>query len=103
MLTIVIRDIQEVILIDYLGKIITGAYFANVVNHLTVALKESQPRFGNKQELHNDNASSHKSAVEMEKIIELGFKLVSHIPYSPDLFLLSNLKILLGGKKFSKN
>ena len=40
------------------------------------------------------------------KLQELGFKLLPHPPYSPDLtpgdfFLLSDLKRMLAGKKFS--
>ena len=39
---------------------------------------------------------------------ELGYELIPHPPYSPDLapcdfFLFPNLKIWLGGKKFSSN
>ena len=57
---------------------------------------------------HQDNAPSHKSTVTMAKLHELGFELIPHPPYSPDLapcyfFLFPNLKIWLGGKKLSSN
>ncbi|KAF7264992.1 hypothetical protein GWI33_021776 [Rhynchophorus ferrugineus] len=44
----------------------------------------------------------------LSKIHELGFELLPHPPYSPDLaprdyFLFSDLKRMLGGKKFSSN
>ena len=44
----------------------------------------------------------------MAKLHELHFELVPHPPYSPDLvpsdfFLFPNLKLWLGGKKFSSN
>ncbi|KAF7267973.1 hypothetical protein GWI33_018849 [Rhynchophorus ferrugineus] len=44
----------------------------------------------------------------MAKIHELGFELLPHSPYSPDLapsgyFLFSDLKRMLAGKSFSSN
>jgi len=55
---------------------------------------------------YQDNASSHKSLQWQN--YELGYELISHPPYSPDLtscdfFLFLNLKTWLGGKKFSSN
>ena len=50
----------------------------------------------------------HKSTVAMAKLHELGYELIPHPSYSPDLapcdfFLFPNLKTWLGGKKFSSN
>ncbi|KMQ88673.1 histone-lysine n-methyltransferase setmar [Lasius niger] len=44
----------------------------------------------------------------MAKIHELGFELIDHPPYSPDLapsdfFLFPKLKVSLGGQRFSSN
>lgn len=44
----------------------------------------------------------------MDKLHELGFELLPHPPYSPDLalsdfFLFSDLKKMLAGQKFSTN
>ena len=55
-----------------------------------------------------DNAPAHTSAIVMAKIHELGFELIHHPPYSPDLapcdfFLFPNLKTWLDGKGFSFN
>ncbi|VVC40054.1 Hypothetical protein CINCED_3A010488 [Cinara cedri] len=57
---------------------------------------------------YQDNAPCHKSMKTMEKLHELGFELLPHPPYSPDLapsdfFLFSDLKRTLTGKKFSTN
>ena len=57
---------------------------------------------------HQDNARVHTCAVAMAKIHELGYKLLPHPPYSPDLapsdyFLFPNLKKWLGGKRFDSN
>ncbi|KAF7286632.1 hypothetical protein GWI33_004665 [Rhynchophorus ferrugineus] len=62
----------------------------------------------NKVLLHQDNAPCHKSVKTMAKIHELGFELLSHPPYSPDLapsdyFLFSDLKRMLACKKFLSN
>jgi histone-lysine N-methyltransferase SETMAR len=47
--------------------------------------------------LHMDNAKSHRSKTSVQKIDEMGFVLVSHPPYSPDIapsdfFLFGSLK-----------
>lgn len=51
---------------------------------------------------------SFESAIAMAKILGLGFELVTHSPYPPDLapsdyHLFLNLKKFLGGKRFSSN
>lgn len=104
-------DSQGIIFIDYLqkGKTITGAYYAALLDNLKVTLLEKRPRLARKNVLfHQDNTPSHTSAVAMSKLHELGFELVPHAPYSPDLapsdfFLFPNLKKWLAGKRFSTN
>ena len=104
-------DSHGVILIDYLrkGKIITGTYYASLLDKLKAELAEKRPHLQKKKILfHQDNAPSHTSAVAMAKIHELRFELLDHPPYSPDLapsdfFLFPHLKIALGGQRFSSN
>ena len=55
-----------------------------------------------------NNAPAHTSAVVVAKLMELGFQLVSHPPYSPDLapsdyYLFPNMKKWLAGKRFYGN
>jgi len=55
---------------------------------------------------HQDNAPCHKSMKTIAKLNEMGFELLPHPPYSPDLapsdfFLFSHLKRMLAGKKFN--
>jgi hypothetical protein len=55
-----------------------------------------------------DNALCHKSIKMTAKLHELGYELLPHPPYSPDLapsdlFLFADLKRMLAGKKFSTN
>ena len=57
---------------------------------------------------HHDNAPTHISAVTTVKLVELGYELLPHPPYSPDLapcdfFLFPNLKKPLAGRKFELN
>ena len=57
---------------------------------------------------YQDNARVHTCVVSMAKFHELGYELVPHPPYSPDLapsdyFLFPNLKKWLGGKRFCSN
>ena len=57
---------------------------------------------------HQDNALCHKPLRTMAKIHDLGFELLPHPPYSPDLapsdfFLFSDLKSVLAEKKFGCN
>ncbi|KMQ87583.1 mariner transposase [Lasius niger] len=104
-------DSQGIILIDYLqkGQSITGAYYATLLNRLDEELRTKRPRLMKKKLLfHQDNAPAHTSVVAMAKVHELGYELLPHPPYSPDLapcdfFLFPNLKIWLGGKRFSSN
>lgn len=57
---------------------------------------------------HHDNAPAHTSAVATAKLVELGYELLPHPPYSPglalcDFFLFPNLKKSLTGQKFESN
>lgn len=104
-------DARGIIFIDYLehGKTITGAYYVTLLDRLNNELKTKRPHLQRKKILfHRDNAPAHKSLIAMGKINELGYELLPHPPYSPDLapcdyHLFSNLKKWLGGKKFNDN
>ena len=55
--------------------------------------------------LHHDNAPSHRAAQTTETIKRLGFELLDHPPYSPDLapchfFLFPLIKHVLRGTRF---
>jgi histone-lysine N-methyltransferase SETMAR len=67
------------------------------------------PRLAYKKILfHHDNAPAHTYTVVAAKLMELGFQLVPHPPYSPDLapsdyYLFSNMKKWLAGIRFYSN
>jgi histone-lysine N-methyltransferase SETMAR len=104
-------DSQGIIFIDYLqkGQIVTEVYYSTLLNCLYEELQTKRPRLARKKVIfHHDNAPTHTSTVAMAKLHELRFELLPHPPYSPDLapcdfFLFPNLKIWLGGKKFSSD
>ena len=57
---------------------------------------------------HHGNAPTHSSAIATAKLVELRYELLPHPPYTLDLapcdlFLFPNLKIWLGGKRFTSN
>lgn len=72
-------------------------------------IEQKTAPFGEEKVLfHHDNAPAHTSAVARAKIVELGYELLPHQPYSPDLapcdyFLFPQLKYSLRGRKFGSN
>ena len=76
---------------------------------LSAEIKKKRPHMQKKKVLfHQDNAPCHKSMKTMVKLNELGFELLPHTPYSPDLapsdyWLLADLKKMLQGKRFGSN
>ena len=57
---------------------------------------------------HQDNAPCDKSMKTITRLKELGFDLLPHPPYSPDLapsdyWLFADLKRMLQGKRFGSN
>jgi len=100
-----------VIYIDYLekGKTVTGLYYAELLGRFAAELQKILPHLGKKKVLfHHDNAPAHTSALAKAKLVALGYELLPHPPYSPDLapcdfFLFPNLKMSLVGQKFASN
>ncbi|GFW18407.1 mariner Mos1 transposase [Trichonephila clavipes] len=110
-MTSVFWDTHGIILIDYLkrGKTINSDYYVALLERLKDEIVEKRPYLKKKKVLfHQDNAPCHKSMKSMAKLHELGFELLPHPPYSPDLapsdfFLFSYLKRMLAGQKFCAN
>ena len=81
-------DARGIIFIDYLqkGKRINGDYYAKLLQRLSNEIKKKRPHLAKKKVLFNqDNAPVHTSVIAMAKINEFEFKLLLHVPYSPDL------------------
>ncbi|CAK9833202.1 Mariner Mos1 transposase [Anthophora retusa] len=104
-------DSSGIICIDFLekGKTITGNYYASLLDLLNNKIKEKRPHLMKKKVLfHHDNAPAHTSAIVAKKLLELGYQILPHPPYSPDLapsdyYLFPNMKKRLAGKKFLSN
>ena len=107
-MTSVFWDANGIIFIDYLekGKTINSDYYMALLERWKVEIAAKRPHMKKKKVLFDqDNAPCHKSLRTMAKIHELGFELLPHPPYSPDLassdfFLFSDLKRMLAGTKF---
>ncbi|GFU02053.1 putative DD34D transposase [Trichonephila clavipes] len=81
-------DTHGIILIDYLKKekTINSDYYVALLERLKDEIAEKRPHLKKKKVLlHQDNAQCHKSMKSMAKSHELGFELLPHPPYSPDL------------------
>jgi transposase len=79
------------------GKTITGASYSSLLDRLKTELQEKRPRLAHKKILFYHKALAHSSGVVAAKLMELGFQLVPHPPYSPDLapsdyYLFPNMK-----------
>jgi len=100
-----------VINIDYLekGKTVTVLYYAELLGRFDAELQKIRTHLAKKKVLfHHDNAPAHTSALAKAKLVELGYELLPHPHYSPDLaqcdfFLFPNLKKSLAGQKFASN
>ena len=99
-----------IILIDCLqkGKIITGEYYASLLDRFDAILKEKRSHLAKKVLFHHDNIPAHTSAIATAKLFDLRYETLSHPPYSPDLaptdyLLFPNMKTWLRGKRFSSN
>lgn len=104
-------DAQGILFIDYLQKGLTlnSDYYMKLLVTLKQVIGEKRPKMQKKKILfHQDNAPCHKSAVTMKKLDDLGYELLPHPPYSPDLapsdyYLFSNLKLHLQGRRYKSN
>ena len=99
-----------VILIDYLPKNvnINSVYYSNLLrNDLRAALKNKRRgKLTSIPLLQQDNATPHTAALTVNTVQQMGWTLLPHPPYSPDLapsdfHLFSALKKPLRGKHFA--
>ena len=75
---------------------------------LEEAIKEKRPELVNRKGIvfHHDKARPHTSLATRTRLLELGWNMMSHPPYSPDLapsdyHLFWNLQNFLNGKNFN--
>ena len=75
--------------------------YCQQLDDLKTAVQEKRPGMFNRKDiiLHCDNARPHAALGIRQKIAELGWKILSHPPYSPDLAL-SDYHLFLSLQKF---
>lgn len=90
------------------GQTINSELYCQQLTRLNEALKEKRPKLVNRKGVvfHHDNARPHTSLMTRNKLTELGWEVLMHPPYSPDLapsdyHLFRSLQNSLGGKKLA--
>ena len=81
-------DSEGVVLVDFLEgkKTVTGAYYVEVLRKLRGKLAEKRPgKLHREICFHHDNAPAHSSRIIRNVLREFPWKLLPHLPYSPDL------------------
>ena len=104
-------DMKGVLLVEFQehGRTVTAASYCSLLKRLKAAIKNKRPGLLTQGVLlFHDNARPHTAHMTLEAINNLGFELLSHPPYSPDLalsdyHLFGPMKKALGGQKFVSN
>jgi len=81
-------DQDGILLVDYLtkGQTINAEYYSSLLVQLKDILKEKRRGKVTKGVLFlHDNASAHRALATQKKLAYLGFQVLDHPPYSPDL------------------
>ena len=78
-------DSEGCILIEFLepGTTINASHYVQTLSKLRRALRDKRP--GRKVILQHDNARPHTARLTLEKIEKMGWEVLPHPPYSPDL------------------
>jgi len=78
-------DAEECILIEFLetGKAINAARYVQTLLKLRRGLRDKRP--GRRVILQHDNAWPHTARLTLKKTENMGWEILPHPPYSPDL------------------
>ena len=102
-------DWKGVIYYELLPKnqTINSDVYCSQLDRLNAAIKDKRPELVNRRGVvfHHDNARPHVSMQTRQKLLELGWDMLPHSPYSPDLapsdyHLFRSLQNFLNGKNF---
>ena len=63
---------------------VTGEFCCNQLDRLAVQIQQKRPHHGPVRFLH-DNARPHTAVCTRQKLLDLGWEIFIHPPYSPDL------------------
>lgn len=105
-------DFKGVVFFELLprNQTINSEVYCRQLNSLNEAIVKKRPDLVNRKGvvLHHDNARPHISLMTRQKILELGWDILPHPPYSPDLapsdfHLFRSLQNSLRGMKFDSD
>ena len=89
---------------------INSEVYYHQLDKLNDSLKQKRPELINRKSVvfHQVNARPHTSLLARQKLLELGWDILPHPPYSPDLapsdyYLFRSLQNFLDGKTFTSN
>lgn len=92
------------------NETVTGDVYVQQLQRVQEKLLEKRPALVNRKNviLLHDNARPHTARVTQEKILELGWSVLPHPPYSPDFaptdyHLFCSLQNFLNGKTFTSD
>ena len=79
-------DVRGIIIIDLLpsNSTVTKGLYCEQPDRLNTNIKELRPQIGQARFLH-DNAPAHRTKMTSEKLTNLGWEVLPHPSYSPDL------------------
>ena len=89
------------------GETINSEKYCRQLDNLKTAIEEKHPGLGDRNNIvfHQDNTRPHVSMSTRQKLLELGWDVLPHPPYSPDIassdfHLFRSLQNFLNGKNF---
>ena len=103
-------DWKGLIFFEFLprNQTINSDVYCRQLNKLNAAIKEKRPELVNCKGVifHHDNATPQSSLTTRQKLLRLGWEVILHPPYSPDLtpsgyYLFISLQNSLNGKIFN--
>ena len=90
------------------NQTINSNKYCSQLDQLKAVLDEKHPELVNKKLIifHQDNARPHVSLMTRQKLLQLGWEVLIHLPYSPDItlsdfHLFRSLQNSLNGKIFN--
>lgn len=92
------------------NQTINSEVYIDQLTKLDAEIKKNRPELANRKGIvfHHDNARPHTSLTTRQKLLQLGWDVLPHPPYSPDIapsdfYLFQNLQNFLQGKKFNND
>ena len=90
------------------NQLINSNKYCSQLDQLKAALDEKRPELVNRKCIifHQDNARPHVSLMTRQKLLQLGWEVLIHLPHSPDIApsefnLFRSLQNSLNGKNFN--